>query len=1076
MTPLANSSTTHSALTLRDLIHARHRCDEVTALAALLPLATLPAAAAQRAAELAHQWIIHIRARHAAPQAHRGLAAFLREYDLASDEGLALMCLAEALLRIPDAITVDKLIQDKIGGTHWEQHIPRSDSLFIHASTWALMLTGKLTHRDQTASLPGTLKHLLAQASEPLIRQVLRAAMRLLGAQFVMGRDIAEAMQHAASAEMRGYCHSYDMLGEAALCHADARQYLAAYHQALKHISAVRKSHPSMHAAPGLSVKLSALYPRYETAQQARVMNELYPALLSLALAAQHGDVALTIDAEESDRLELSLDMLATLANEPALQGWPGLGLAVQAYQKRAPAVIDWLAELARCTRRRLNVRLVKGAYWDSEIKLAQERGLSDYPVYTHKIATDISYLACAAKLLDDPQAFYPQFATHNAHTVACLLEMAQIRHVTDFEFQKLHGMGSELYDSIIATSTSPTHPHRIRIRVRIYAPVGSHADLLAYLVRRLLENGANSSFVHRLADESTPIASLIADPVTQWHSSRPPLTLPLPHQLYGEARQNSQGWDMADLASLQQLETAIKSSQKHYFQARPSGLDDPADSHTHKELAIAPHKVYAPADLGDCIGQVRCATLSDIQRAVTRAKEAQAAWGAVTVQTRAACLDRAAEHLQEHSDHLIALISREGGRTLPDAMNEVREAIDFCRYYAAQAREHFTQPRVLAGVTGECNLLTMHGRGLFLCISPWNFPLAIFIGQITAALVTGNAVIAKPAEQTPLTAAAAVDILHQSGIPPDILQLLPGNAQTGATLVTDPRIDGVAFTGSTETARQIALSLAQRGTSTQPVPLAPLIAETGGINVMIADSSTLPEQLVRDVISSAFNSAGQRCSALRVLFVQTDIAEKVMDLLAGAMQMLNIGDPGRADTDIGPLIDHAARTRLSQHVAQLEETDARLIYRCELPATQTNGYFFAPQAWEIKRLDQLHSEVFGPVLHVIRWSANELDRVLKDINTSNYGLTLGIHSRIETTLDLIKNTVRVGNIYVNRNMVGAIVGVQPFGGERLSGTGPKAGGPHYLQRFTTERCLTINTAAAGGNTRLMTAPVTHST
>ncbi len=1047
-------------LALRELIRARHRCDEITALAPLLPRATLPPTASQRVTAHAQQLITQIRVAHAAPQAHNGLAAFLREYDLSSDEGLALMCLAEALLRIPDAATVDRLIEDKIGGTHWEQHIPRSDSLFIHASTWALMLTGKLTQKDQTPSLTGTLKHLLTQASEPLIRQALRAAMRLLGEQFVMGRNIGEAMQHAAPAEARGYCHSYDMLGEAALCRADAQRYLAAYHQALKHIGAARKTYTETHAAPSLSVKLSALHPRYEATQQARVMDELLPALHSLALAAQRDEVALTIDAEESDRLELSLDILAALATEPSLQGWHGLGLAVQAYQKRAPAVIDWLAELARRTQRRLNIRLVKGAYWDSEIKLAQERGLSDYPVYTHKIATDISYLACAAKLLDDPQAFYPQFATHNAHSVACLLEMARARQTTDFEFQRLHGMGDELYEQIISSSSSVS-----LARVRVYAPVGSHEDLLAYLVRRLLENGANSSFVHRLEDGITPIDSLIADPVALWHASHPSPALPLPSQLYGTARTNSQGWDMADLPSLQQLEAAIDSSRQQQFQASPSGFEE-----NNENEPTTPQKVYAPADLNDCIGQVRYATLHDVHRAIARAQAAQTAWDATAVQTRAACLDRAAEYLQEHSPHFIALISREGGRTLPDAMNEVREAIDFCRYYAAQARENFAHPMELTGATGEVNLLSQHGRGVFVCISPWNFPLAIFIGQIAAALVTGNAVIAKPAEQTPLTASAVVDLLHQSGIPPDILQLLPGDGTIGAALVADPRIDGVAFTGSTETARQIALSLAQRGSPAHPVPIAPLIAETGGINLMIADSSTLPEQLVRDVITSAFNSAGQRCSALRVLFVQTDIADKVLDLLGGAMQMLNIGNPGQAATDIGPVIDSAAHTALSQHVRHLE-TYARLIYRCELPPAYSNnhGYFFAPQAWEIERLDQLKAEVFGPILHVIRWSAEQLDSVLTDINASNYGLTLGIHSRIQPTVEHIKNAVRIGNIYVNRNMIGAVVGVQPFGGDRLSGTGPKAGGPHYLQRFTTERCLTINTTAAGGNTRLMT-------
>jgi RHH-type proline utilization regulon transcriptional repressor/proline dehydrogenase/delta 1-pyrroline-5-carboxylate dehydrogenase len=1059
--------TTKPALTLRDLIRARHRCDEITALSSLLPLATLPPDASSRASAYATMLMTHIRATHAKPRISGGLDAFLREYDLSSHEGIALMCLAEALLRIPDATTVDRLIQDKIGSTDWNRHIPHSDSLFVHASTWALMLTGKLTQPDPAAaSLSGTLKTLLTHTSEPLIRQALRAAMRLLGEQFVMGRDIHEALRHAAPAEAQGYRHSYDMLGEAALCTEDARRYLAAYHAALAAIAAVRKPGQTVLDAPTLSVKLSALHPRYEAAQHARVMAELLPVLCTLAQTAKSHDIAITIDAEESDRLALSLDVFAALAAAPSLQNWQGLGLAVQAYQKRAPAVIDWLAELARRTRRRLNVRLVKGAYWDSEIKLAQERGLDDYPVYTHKIATDIAYLACAAKLLDDPQAFYPQFATHNAHTVASLLEMAQLRLTRDFEFQRLDGMGRALYDTIIVqTETDPKFKHRPLV-CRVYAPVGSHEDLLAYLVRRLLENGANSSFVHRLEDGQTTLDALAADPVALWHSARPPQGLPLPHQLYATARNNSRGLDMADQLTLQQLEAAWLTSQQIAFHAAP-GIS------AHTECSVPRQEIRSPANHHDRVGDVRPATQGDVIHAITRAQSAQTGWDQVAVHERAACLERAADLLQERHSALIALISREGGRTLPDAMNEVREAIDFCRYYAAQARMTFSAPLELSGPTGERNLLSLHGRGVFACISPWNFPLAIFMGQVCAALVAGNAVIAKPAEQTPLTAAAAVDLLYQAGIPRDILQLLPGDATIGAAIVADHRIDGVAFTGSTETARRIALSLAQRGNAAHPVPLATLIAETGGINVMIADSSTLPEQLVRDVMASAFNSAGQRCSALRVLFVQSDIADKVLSLLAGAMQTLQIGNPGLATTDIGPLIDAAAHAALTQHVTQLE-SHARLIHQCTLPTDPASicarGYFFAPQAWEIERLAQLENEVFGPVLHVIRWQTDELDACLDDINASQYGLTLGIHSRIDTTVDHICHKVRIGNLYVNRNMIGAVVGVQPFGGEQLSGTGPKAGGPHYLLRFASECCLTINTAAAGGNTHLLTA------
>ncbi len=1067
------TTTSTTPPSLRDDIRARHRCDEVTALAPLLPLARLSEEGRARVVAQASELMTTIRAIH---RERGGLDAFLHEYDLSSHEGVVLMCMAEALLRIPDAATVDRLIQDKIGAADWARHVARSDSLFVNASNWALMLTGRIVNFDNAEeTLAGAGKRLLARAGEPLIRQGMRAAMRLLGEQFIMGRSIGEALANARPAEQRGYRHSYDMLGEAALSMADAERYHAAYRCAIDAIGAARaEPRGELAAAPSISIKLSALHPRYETAQRARVMTELLPAVRQLAEQARRHDIGLTIDAEESDRLELSLDIFAALAVDPALSGWQGLGLAVQAYQKRAPAVIDWLAEVAHSAGRRLPVRLVKGAYWDTEIKLAQERGLADYPVYTRKVATDIAYLACAAKLLDDPVAFYPQFATHNALSVATILEMARSRSqnrnpgesaAPDFEFQRLHGMGGELYDQIVGlpeVAGAGRHP------CRVYAPVGSHEDLLAYLVRRLLENGANSSFVHRLEDGQTPLEQLVADPVDIWQHARPPRLLALPRKLYGATRLNSSGLDLSDTPTLATLADALDASRRRQFRAAPTIAATALDAATDngdRETETAP--IFAPADPRDSIGSVRNASAADINAAIAAAAAAQRAWDATPAKDRAACLERAADLLEQQCPDLMALIVREGGRTLPDALNEVREAVDFCRYYAAGAREEFAAPRELVGPTGERNLLSLHGRGVFACISPWNFPLAIFIGQAAAALATGNAVIAKPAEQTPLTAAIAVDLLHQAGIPMAVLQLLPGDGRVGAALVSDPRIDGVAFTGSTETARLIARALVARGDGDTATPLVPLIAETGGLNVMIADSSAQPEQLVRDVVASAFNSAGQRCSALRVLFVQNDIADRVMRLLAGAMQELTIGDPALITTDVGPLIDEAARAALETHVAWLESA-GRPIHRCVLPPECANGHYFAPQAWEIDSLAQLRREVFGPILHVIRWRADDLDQVLAAIDASDYGLTLGIHSRIDATVARIAGAARVGNLYVNRNMIGAVVGVQPFGGERLSGTGPKAGGPHYLLRFATERCLTINTTAAGGNATLM--------
>lgn len=1029
---------------LRDKIDGLYRIDESTAIDNLLPLAELSGDIKARVATRASNLVSLIRAER---NDRSGIDAFMHEFDLSSREGVVLMCMAEALLRIPDTDTVDRLIRDKIGSTDWEHHVPRSDSMFVNASTWALMLTGRFVQlHSEDRNLSAALKRLVARLGEPMIRKAVMAAMRILGKQFVMGRTIDEALIRARSAESHGYRHSYDMLGEAARTMADARRYFASYEQAIKTIGQEANGR-AIADAPSISVKLSALHPRYEFAQRSRVMTELLPAVTSLALQAKSHNIGFTIDAEEADRLELSLDIVEALALNPALAGWHGLGLAVQAYQKRAPAVIDWLADAARRGQRRLMVRLVKGAYWDAEIKMAQERGMVGFPVYTRKVATDVSYIACAKKLLADPVAFYPQFATHNAHTLSVIMELAAGR--TDYEFQRLHGMGEALYAQIVGADKSDRP-------CRVYAPVGTHEDLLAYLVRRLLENGANSSFVNRIVDERMPIETLIADPVDTWRalSMKSHPRIPLPEHLYGSERRNSRGLDLWNNDTVIAQMATLDASRRESYRAVPIISGERLDG-------IA-HPVNAPANRREQVGEVVNANAAMVDRALAQAAVAFPKWDATPAEIRAACLDRAADLMQTHMSELMALIVREGGRILPDACSEVREAIDFCRYYAARARADFAFPKILPGPAGERNELSLHGRGVFACISPWNFPLAIFTGQIVAALAAGNAVIAKPAEQTPLIAARAVEILHEAGIPGDVLHLLPGEGNIGAAIVNHVRIAGVAFTGSTDTARAIAQSLARRDG-----PIVPLIAETGGQNALIADSSALPEQVVRDVLASAFNSAGQRCSALRVLFLQEDIGDKVINMLRGAMQELVIGDPATLATDVGPVIDEEARHALNAHVHKLEQT-ARLIHRCDLPPGCDDGTFFPPQVWEIDALTQLTHEVFGPILHVIRWQSQDLDSVLAAINATNYGLTLGIHSRIDETIDRITSALHVGNTYVNRNMIGAVVGAQPFGGERLSGTGPKAGGPHYLLRFATERTLTVDTTAAGGNASLM--------
>ena len=1004
---------------LREALRAAYRSDETELVHQLAETAALPDDAKARIAERARGLVAHVRSKRVGAG---GLDAFLHEYGLSSKEGVVLMCLAEAMLRVPDAETIDKLIKDKIATAHWEEHLGHSDSLFVNASTWALMLTGRVVNLNEkdTRDFGGVLRRLVHRSGEPVIRNAMLQAMRILGRQFVMGRTIEEALERARPDEKKGYRYSYDMLGEAARTLADAERYFESYRVAIAAIGKAARDRGVIDG-PGISVKLSALHPRYEFVQRARVMGELVPRVQALAAAARDGDVGFTIDAEEADRLDISLDVIEAVSGDPAIAGWDGFGVAIQAYQKRALPLIDWLADMARRHRRRLMVRLVKGAYWDAEIKRGQEQGLMGYPVFTRKSSTDVSYLACMKRLLADPEAFYPQFATHNAHTVAAVLDRAGDSR--DFEFQRLHGMGEALYEQIVEG--------KARIPCRIYAPVGSHEDLLAYLVRRLLENGANSSFVNRIVDEKLPIEEIIADPVeyTRALATVPHPSIPLPADLYGAERRNSAGLDLGDPMVLAPLADAMSAAAVPGWQASAIVGGEERGGEAAKE-------VRDPADLRRVVGQVTEATDGNVQAALSLAAAAAPGWDATPADERAACLERMADLMEAEQAGLMAICLREAGKTLPDAVAEVREAVDFCRYYALRARREAAGEGVIGSAQG-------HGHGVFVCISPWNFPLAIFTGQIVAALASGNTVIAKPAEQTPLIAAQAVRLLHRAGVPPEVLHLLPGDGvRIGGALVADPRTAGVCFTGSTETAQIINRALAARAG-----PIAPLIAETGGQNAMIVDSTALPEQVVADVLTSAFQSAGQRCSALRVLFVQDDVAGRVLAMLSGAMEELRLGDPALLSTDIGPVIDEEARGVLDSHIARMGR-EARLIQRAPMGVDCGQGTFVAPAAFEIEGIDVLEREVFGPVLHVVRFAADRLDRVIDSINATGYGLTLGVHSRIDATADDIHARLRVGNTYVNRNQIGAVVGVQPFGGQGLSGTGPKAGGPYYLPRF----------------------------
>lgn len=986
-----------------------------------------------------------------------GVEAFLREYGLSSEEGVILMCLAEALLRIPDTETADKFIAEKIAGGHWERHLGHSESLFVNASTWGLMLTGRLVKvLDTRASNPWeSIKKLVARTGEPLVRQAIRQAVKLLGDQFVLGRSIKEAISEAQAYEARGYRFSYDMLGEAAKTAKDAERYFDRYMSAIDAVGASVGSLPQAHLdqlmrRPSLSIKLSALHPRFEPGKEAQIAAELVPRALALVKAAEARGLALTIDAEEQDRLEPTLLVFQRAFLDPAIRNWHGLGLAVQAYGRRAVPVVRWLRRLSEQTGKRVPVRLVKGAYWDTEIKLAQERGLSDYPVFTRKLNTDVSFLACVRLILSEPDAFYGQFATHNAHTVAAAMVAAG---QTSFEFQRLFGMGEALYDEVTAAGrTAPP--------CRIYAPVGEHEDLLAYLVRRLLENGANTSFVNRLAQDETPVTEIIRDPVEIAERERvegvEAKLLPRPREIYWPERKNSQGIALTD--------TTTRAGLVQQMEATLGGLYEvgPIIGGEVTAGGLSAANVTCPHDTHERIGTIRIATPQQVEQAASLAANAQQDWDNLGGPQRAKILDLAADLLERDRARFMAVLVREAGKTLPAALAEVREAADFLRYYALEARRLMSGPTLLKGPTGETNSLELRGRGPFACIAPWNFPLAIFVGQVAAALAGGNSVVAKAAPQTPVTAFLATRLLHDAGVPRGVLHLLTGGAQVGAALVKSPLVKGVAFTGSNEAAWSIQRALSDRRSA-----LVPFIAETGGLNAMIADSSALPEQVVRDVVRSAFDSAGQRCSAARVLFVQEDIAGRVLRMLSGAIEALEIGDPFDFATDIGPVIDTAAQDGLEAHKVRMQR-DGRELIDTRLPDHCRTGTFVSPACYEIDRIGLLEREVFGPILHVARFGRGQIDKVVSAINDTGFGLTLGLHSRLSSVADYVSAHARVGNLYVNRNQIGAVPGVQPFGGEGLSGTGPKAGGPHYLQRFTTERVRTTDITATGGNVNLL--------
>jgi RHH-type transcriptional regulator, proline utilization regulon repressor / proline dehydrogenase / delta 1-pyrroline-5-carboxylate dehydrogenase len=978
------------------------------------------------------------------------MESFLEEFGLSNSEGLALMCLAEALLRVPDATTRDELIAEKIRSGDWGAHKGQSESWLVNASTWGLMLTGKVIGTPESATRgPGAfVAGLVRSSGEPVIRAAMMQAMRIMGEQFVLGRTVREAIKRGQRMIKSGEAahFSFDMLGEGARTAADAARYFTAYQKAIAEVSDAKDAKQAPELANGISVKLSALHPRYHALKQERVMTEMYPKVLALCEQAARANLALCLDAEEAHRLALSLKLFERLARAPSLAGWTGLGLAVQAYQKRALSVIDGLATLSASTGRRFMVRLVKGAYWDSEIKYAEVEGHPNFPVFTTKQGTDLHYIACARAMLAASPAIYSAFATHNAHTLAAVDIMAVELGVTAYEFQRLHGMGEPLYDAADAGR-----------RVRVYAPVGAHEDLLPYLVRRLLENGANTSFVHSFLDPDVPAEQVVADPIAKVEAGpRRHPRIPTPPRLFGPSRRNSAGIDLTQTGVRAELTAAVR-----HLRASPAIAAGPIIS--GKPETGDGEQVRPPADTAATLGTVKESTGEQIGRALDAAAAFQPEWDAAGGPARAGHLRAMADALEANAASLIALMTREAGKTLGDGIAEVREAVDFCRYYANGAETDFAVPVRLPGPTGETNHLSLHGRGVFCCISPWNFPLAIFTGQLAAALAAGNTVVAKPAEQTALTGFEAVRLFHLAGLPPAALHLLPGRGETvGAALVADPRIAGVCFTGGTSTARLINRALAQR-----EGPILPLIAETGGLNGLFVDTTALREQVIDDMINSAFGSVGQRCSALRLAFLPNATADSLIEGLIGAMQELQLGDPSEADTDIGPVIDKAAMDALGSHLARMQR-EARVLYQCDPGQLAAHGHAFGPALVELNSIDQLTEETFGPILHILRYDPDDIASVGAKLKDKGYGLTLGIHSRLERFHAAVRRAVPAGNTYVNRSMIGAVVGVQPFGGEGLSGTGPKAGGPHYLHRFATERVVTVNITAQGGDAELL--------
>lgn len=995
---------------IRSKIRQAHLMPEKDALAQLMSSAELDGETRQRITKRAVAIVKQIR-----KSSDPGMMElFLGEYGLSSDEGVALMCLAEALLRVPDGSTIDALIDDKIAPSAWGQHLGKSHSSLVNATTWALFITGKVLDDDDDKSIASTLHSAIKRLGEPVIRQAVTRVMKELGGQFVLGETIGSAIKRAQDKEAQGFTYSYDMLGEAAHTEADAKRYHLAYSDAINHLAHASKT-SDIRDNPGISIKLSALHPRYETLKKQRVMDELVPRARSLAILAKSADIGLNIDAEEAGRLDLSLDIIEAILSDPVLKGWKGFGVVVQAYSPRAPFVLDWLYDLAQRLDRKIMVRLVKGAYWDTEIKHAQVEGLEGFPVFSQKPSTDVSYICCAKQLLDMTDRIYPQFATHNAHTVSAILELAQDN--SSFEFQRLHGMGESLHDAVL---------NHQKTRCRIYAPVGAHRELLAYLVRRLLENGANSSFVNQIVDEDVPPETVAADPfeaVEAYLDAPENPAIRRPSQLFAPQRKNSSGYDLEDPKTLADLQSSLVKLETKQW---PGG-DGSGDGGGHGDLIT----VTSPAD-GSPVGRIAFTSKSDVDIAATRIRN----WSDMPVSDRANVLRKAADLYESHATELFSLLMREAGKTLLDCVGELREAVDFLRYYACEAERNDVEP-----------------AGIFACISPWNFPLAIFSGQISAALAAGNGVLAKPAESTSLIAQFAVSLLHKAGVPQNVLILLPGTgAEVGAALTSNKNVDGVCFTGSTQTAQLI-----NRNMAAHLAPHAPLIAETGGLNAMIVDSTALPEQAITDILASSFQSAGQRCSALRVLYLQDDIAKPFLKMLFGAMDELCVGNPKHFDSDVGPLIDQSAHRKIAAYIEDARNS-GRLLKQIDAPQ---EGHFVGPAVLSVSGIEELDEEIFGPVLHVATFKNNHFDRVLKTINSKGFGLTFGLHSRIDERVQLVIDRVEAGNIYVNRNQIGAVVGSQPFGGEGLSGTGPKAGGPHYLKRFHKQQHQ-LNPAAEG--------------